>query len=206
MEFDGKIHIRELEKKDVEVNGEKTDKWVQNLLARSAPAEDLTGLNSQTWAKECSAFETSVKVEKMGGDYLVRGQFKGLVPAPCCRCGDSFQTKREADFQVVMHRALRGDKVPEDTGDPDYMILQGDDIDLKEIIAEQLIVLEPVAECPEKDEKTGICRLCNRNPSFGEAAPLNNQKSTGQGIENSAFSALSKLDLGKKPASKKTSN
>jgi uncharacterized metal-binding protein YceD (DUF177 family) len=199
MQFTGRIHIRELEKKPIELEADQSEAWVRRLLERAAPDSELTSLQPAEWAAQ-SKFQSQLRVEKVASDYLVTGHMSGQVPAPCSRCGDDFLSGREADFRVVMHRLGPGSRASnEDSGDPDYVFFEGDEIDLGEILAEQLIVNEPVAECPARGAN-GDCVLCGKNPQF-EASNMGNSTSdkiAGQGFENSAFSALSKLRTLKK--------
>jgi uncharacterized metal-binding protein YceD (DUF177 family) len=197
MEFNGKINIRELEYKDAHIEASKGMKWVEALLVRSAPPDGLTGYTPEEWAAHVESFQAEMNVSKMGGDYLVQGSLSAKVPAPCARCGSLFQSPRKSDFKVAIHRLAKGSpKLEDDTGDPDYIFLEGDQIDLSELLAEQLIVLEPVREIPEKTDKSATCppecETTDFSTSFDKKASETFEK-TGQRIENSAFSALSEL-------------
>ena len=192
MEFLGKVGLRELEKKPFETAANQTDKWVQNVLERSAPDAGLTGLDPKSWAAGAE-LRTRVRVEKIGTEYLATGELKGRVKSPCSRCGDLFGAERKTDFRVVLARMAKGEKArDEDSGDADYIYFEGDDINLVEILSEQMIVLEPVAECPAQKEG-GDCILCGLNPQYVLPEDSKSNKSAGQELENSAFSAFSKL-------------
>ena len=205
MEFKGKIHIRELEKKQVDLSAQASDAWIQKMLTSAAPDPHITGLEPADWANKISDFSVNLQVQKIAGEYLVTGDLKGKVPTGCSRCGDPFFASREASFKVVLVRSEKSRSMSDDeldSGDPDFVYFFGDEIDLIVLLREQLIVLEPVAECPPKDEKTSSCLLCGKNPSgefsFGSKSQAQNggEKAeifAGQGFENSAFSALSKL-------------
>jgi uncharacterized metal-binding protein YceD (DUF177 family) len=168
MEFKGKVSFRELDRQDVEVNGTESDTWVQNWLESSAPQViSVLDLSSKEWAKK-SQMQVSVAASKMGSDYVVRGRFSGQVLAPCSRCGDPFKASRNPaqEFNVIVRRLARGQAESDadlDSGDPDYLITEADEIDIIGILREQLIVLEPLAECPNFD-KSGKCSHCGVTP------------------------------------------
>ncbi len=161
MEFTGKIHTRELDRKPLELKPESAESWVKDLLSEAAPKEDIIGLKPEQWAEKVK-YEGEVRVEKVGPDYMVKGSFEAVVPAPCSRCGDLFEVKREGDYQVFLSPTL-GKKEPSD--DPDYIPLESQEIDLRGILAEQIIVQEPLAECPSQ-KADGSCTLCGKNPSY----------------------------------------
>lgn len=198
MEFKGKVNIRELEKKTVEIKATASDAWVQKMLTASAPDSGVTGMSAVEWANNISEFNAELRVEKLGEDYLLSGHFKGQVPTGCSRCGDPIFALRQATFRVALVRTEKVKSLSQDeldSGDPDFVYFQGDEIDLNQLLREQLVVIEPVAECPPKDEVTGTCKLCGKNPVFStsEGSFEKAAKLTGQGFENSAFSALSNL-------------
>jgi len=198
MEFKGKIHIRELESRAIDIQAKAGETWITAMLETAAPDEAVTSFNSVDWAKNIKDFETTIRVEKMGSDYLVRGEFKTNVPTGCSRCGDPYFAIREGQFQTVLirsegRRKTRDDEL--DSGDPDFVFFHGDEIDLKELLREQMIIAEPPAECPEKDPVSEKCLLCGKNPNYSlnEESVNLSSNSTGQGVENSAFSSLSNL-------------
>jgi uncharacterized metal-binding protein YceD (DUF177 family) len=191
LQFSGQISLRELDKKPVDLKGAEGDEWVQEILKRSAPGSELIcGLDPVQWSQN-SQIRFELRVEKIGGDYAVSGAIQGRVASACSRCGDLFKPNREGRFRLILHRLLRDmDPDQEDSGDPDYLYFQGEEIDLIPLLAEQLMVLEPVAECPPFDD-LGKCQSCGVIPKFINLA----DQEAGQKVENSAFSALSKLKL-----------
>jgi uncharacterized metal-binding protein YceD (DUF177 family) len=191
LKFSGQVSLRELDKKPVDLKGSEVDEWVQETLKQAAPgAELICGLDPLQWSQN-SQVRFDLRLEKVGGDYAVSGSIQGRVASACSRCGDLFKPTREGSFRLILHRLLRDmDPDQEDSGDPDYLYFQGEEIDLIPLLAEQLIILEPVAESPPFDE-TGKCQSCGVIPKFIDPA----DQDAGQKIENSAFSALSKLKL-----------
>jgi len=202
MKFDGRIHVREIEKKAVEVVADQSEEWVLKMLALAAPKEELIGMTAAEWAQKVR-FKTSLRVEKMGDDYVLSGDLEAEVLSPCSRCADPFMVPRNSIFNLLLHPvgSRKREKLPEeDSGDADYVFFSSDYVNLLDLLSEQLIVLEPVAECPAK-KPDGSCTLCGLNPHFTlapESSLLgvpdesqNPDNSAGQGVENKAFSAFS---------------
>ena len=167
MEFNGKINVREVERVPFEIKSTQTEKWVRRLLERAAPEPDVSGHSAEEWAK-LAKLTTEVRLEKFSSDYLLTGSLEGSVPSRCSGCGDGFEPNRKASFKLVLHPVYAGRdgkmaKDDDDGGDPDYVLLNSDEIDIAEQVAEVLISQEPVAECPKRDA-SGICSQCGINP------------------------------------------
>ena len=172
-EFRGKVSLREVDKKTVEIPATKAESWVVELLKEAAPSEELTGLSAEIWA-ERAEYSGQAKLEKVGSEYMVYGDFAAKVPAPCSRCGDLFTTERKGDFRLFLKLS---DEAEAFSDDPDYVFFDSDQINLVDILAEQLIVQEPVAECPAKKDD-GSCNLCGKNPQYSGHAEKNRAGST----------------------------
>ncbi len=179
-EFDGKISIREVERKALELSADHGDKWVLRMLERCAPEQAIVGIDAQSYAAK-SQLKLDARIEKVGQEYLVTGSFDAEVPAGCSRCGDPFMVSRKAEFRVFLVPGTKPDNEVSD--DPDYVFFYSDKIDLSDVFSEQIIVLEPVAEHPEL-KADGSCLLCHKNPQFTAEKPQ---------VFASASSAFSKL-------------
>jgi uncharacterized metal-binding protein YceD (DUF177 family) len=138
-QFDGKVSIREVERKVFEMTSDQSETWIKTLLAKCAPQEEIVGLNSLQWAAK-SLLTVDLRVEKVGGDYLVSGHFEGSVPTGCSRCGDPCMVPRSSDFRVLL--VPGSDPLEDVSDDPDYVFFYSDDIDLISVLSEQIIVLE----------------------------------------------------------------
>lgn len=190
--FKGVFRFHDISSKgQVDVECTQADPWVKTLLERSAPESALTGLSSEQWAAKAQ-YQATMKLEEAGSDVRLHGNFKAEVTTPCSRCGDLYQVPREADFQLFVHR--EDDREDEDGGDPDYIVVPGDEIDLREILAEQLMVQEPVAECPAR-KPDGSCSLCHKNPQFENQGQFAGQASEKKA--DSPFASLKNLKLKK---------
>lgn len=196
MAFHGKFHFREIERATdgVDVTFTEADSWALEALERAAPKPELTGLEPAAWAKK-SKFSGSLRIEPAGIQVVIRGAFEAQVPAPCSRCSDLFDVRRQADLNIVLHALRRGEDPQDDGGDADYIVVDADEFDLRDILSEQLIVLEPVAECPAR-AADGSCTLCKKNPQFENVA--------GQAHESKADSPFSKLEALKSKLGSKT--
>jgi len=185
--FHGIVSLQDLDRKTIEFEGDQKTQWIRDFVASSAPL----GLSDDERADWIARAQISVagRVEKVGSDYLLRAQLRGAVPADCSRCGDSFLAPREANVQTVFHRRSTDaeDQEGADLGDADYVPVSGPDLDLREPFREQLVFLEPVAECPAR-QKDGSCTLCLKNPQYGS-------QSSGQQEGSGANSPFSKLAL-----------
>ncbi len=179
--FKGRVHTKEIEKKPVEIKGDEKEPWVQELLEKSAPSAALTGLEPKNWAEK-SHLKTDLRLEKVGTDYMVTGTFEATVPTTCSRCGDLYTAERGGDFRVFLVPTDPRAKSQDYSDDPDYVMLNADEVNVSDLVSEQLVVQEPVAECPNRRDY-GTCQLCGKNPSF---VP-------GQAAQNEATSPFAKL-------------
>jgi uncharacterized metal-binding protein YceD (DUF177 family) len=192
MIFKGRVAIQEVDQNPVEIRGDQKDGWVQTWLARAAPqGEMLNGLTPEAWAEK-STMKVDVRLDKVGNDYGVKGSFRGLVPSICSRCGDPFLAARSSEFSLYLHRNTGEEDHPDGPAeDPDYIFFSGDQIDLIDLLSEQLIVLEPIAEGPTAESPKPHCK-CWEEPEFQIQSP-------GQAPEKKAVSPFAKLqDLFKK--------
>jgi|GEM_PF-1568294 len=187
MVFKGRVSIKEVEKDPVQVDGDEKDLWVQELLGRAAPQPpSLAGVGTpEEWAAK-SRLKVDAELTMVGNDYGVRGHMEGSVPALCSRCAEPFMAPRMSDFQLYLHKNTGAEDHPDGPAeDPDYIFFSGEQIDLIDLLSEQLIVLEPIAEWPAKDAPGAACDCWNK-PELGD-------QSSGQSPEKKAVSPFSKL-------------
>lgn len=194
MEFTGILSLREVDRKYFIHSGTQEDKWVKKFLIEAWPGQELVGMSAEEWAHK-SQLKVDVRVEKAGNDYIVSGSIEGNVPALCARCGDPFAVERTSkNIHVFVHKVARGsseeiDPEEKDTGDPDYIYVSKDEVNLVQIFREQLIILESVAEAPPLEESTGKCRWCQK-----VCKPLETQEKDTSGALSSEFAkALDKI-------------
>lgn len=182
-EFRGRIALKEIDKKTQEIQVSNAEPWVQEMLAQSAPPQELTDLEAKAWAEK-TRLTAQVRLEKVGSEYMVQGNLKASVPAPCSRCGDLFTAERDAEFQLFLVPTDARAKEAEYSDDPDYVFFKGHELNLGDVLSEQLVVQEPVAECPAQ-KSDGTCTLCHKNPQY----------MARQGHEDEATSPFAKLKV-----------
>lgn len=180
----GIVYLTDVERDPVEIelSEDSVDHpWIRKAIEEAAPTE--LEMSATEWADACK-LKGSMRVERLGGEYMLSGDFKADVQGLCSRCGDGFPTKRDADVRLFFEPSKKSKFIQPlmDGGDPDYIILENDRIELAPLLTEQILVQVPVAECPKRGED-GTCNFCGKNPQFA-----------GQGDENGEVSSpFSKL-------------
>jgi uncharacterized metal-binding protein YceD (DUF177 family) len=182
----GKLNLRQIEKQSLDLELIPAEqKWLLRAFQAAAPLSELTGLSPEEWASKVE-FDGQLSLSALKPDYLLKGSFEAKVPSACSRCLEPFMADRKGEFQIFIKRLERGDsKEPSD--DPDYWMINSDELDLGPIIAEQLVVLEPIAESQHHD-------------TYGELTCTDPQLSVGAGdfeqeAKPSPFAALAGLKL-----------
>ncbi len=159
----------------------ESEAWVREVLVASAPDSELIGLSADEWAAR-STLKLHLEIEKMPGgeDYSVRGDLQADVPTICARCASVLNVARSGEFQLYIKLVehFRG-REAEDSGDPDLIFVDNPELDLRDLVAEQVMVLEPYAEIPEKDSR-GSPHICSKiseieagqDPAFEASSPF----------------------------------
>ena len=163
----------------------ETEAWVRDILVSSAPQPEIIGMTAEEWADR-SKLSLQLEIEKLSGgeDFSLKGSLQADVPTICAHCATVLNVARSGEFQLylkLLDRGGRGNEV-EDSGDPDLVFVDHPEVDLRPILAEQLIVLEPFAEFPESDS-SGNPHICSKIPEI----------EAGQGPSFEAVSPFSKL-------------
>ncbi len=143
---DGKLAFKVLEKQDVEVSCDQGDTWVQTVLRQAAPNPDLSGMSAEDWAKS-ARYQATIMGSRLvaQSEYQLNGTFEAEVPAICGRCGEAFRSPRQGNFHVYF-QLVDDEKAVEDSGDPDLIMTDSGEMDVKNVLAEQLVVAEPMVE------------------------------------------------------------
>ncbi len=124
--------------------------------------EQILGLNS--------ALDVNITISKAGRRFVLRGHLKGTLLLQCDRCLGQFTRALDCDFDLFL------DRLPE-TWDEDEVELieedmgvdfvQGDEIDLAEIVREQIYLSIPMKSlCSESC--LGLCPRCGTNLNKGK--------------------------------------
>ena len=103
------------------------------------------------------------RVDRTGVDVRVRGSLVAQLTAPCDRCLEPVMLPVDRDFDLFY---TRSDVVTADAGekelqlkDLDFAFLQGEEIDLDELVREQLALTVPVRVLCRED-CLGLCPEC----------------------------------------------
>lgn len=161
----GLIHLQQIRKDAIEhsFNSATPEAWLLHSLANAAPKN--LDMEAHTWAQSVQ-IQGQMRVARIDPEYMVEGSFQAQVPALCSRCGDNFETERKGEFRLFYKPLEKGQSLDEESSDdPDYNFLTKEHINLADILSEQIVVQEPLAECPDRKED-GTCLLCGKNPQF----------------------------------------
>lgn len=206
MIFNGKVHLREIERAPIELQATESDAWVQTFLQKSAPATEISGMTAVQWAGQAK-MDLDIRLEKVAGDFLLTAHGKGLVPALCSHCAEPFMAERQFDVCSVIvpvsgsQKRLSKDEEPESSEDPDYILIRSESLDLTDVLSEHLIILEPIAEHP-KERRPGDCPLCGDLVEAGlestntppvESTMARSSLERTETVKNSPFSTLASL-------------
>jgi uncharacterized metal-binding protein YceD (DUF177 family) len=174
LQTSGKINLKQLEKQSLEIELlPQEQKWLMRAFAEAAPSAELVGLEPEEWAARVT-FSGQMSLQALKPDYMVRGSFTAQVPSACSRCLEPFMAEREGEFQIFIKRLERGDE-RDPSDDPDYWMVDSDELDLAPIITEQLVVLEPIAESPHTgDDGEPTCSDEGLSTAAAEDVPTTN--------------------------------
>ncbi len=136
---------------------------------------------------------TALKVQRIGDLVEIDGNIETSVRLPCSRCLQSFETHLNSQFAVTyLQRATDGiedsesQEVELSSADMGIVYFQGEKIDLKYTIQEQVVMEFPLKALCKQDCK-GLCPKCgadlnedpcdcDRRSSPGKFAVLKNLK------------------------------
>lgn len=196
----GKLTLREVGSKSIDVSFSEADEWVRSALKAAAPHVDICGKSPEEWAAG-SKLSGSMRVERLDPEYSLAGNFEARMPLLCPRCGAEGSTQRAGDFRVFL-KPMGPYETAEEGDDPDYVFLETPYIDLAHILTEQVVAVEPVVEHPDLDlsGKEHVCvsaDLVDEELVVDDEFHLSSGQNAGK-AENSPFAVLAKLkDLSK---------
>ena len=112
---------------------------------------------------------TKLRIEKTGHEVFVNGSIVAGVELQCSRCLTRFPKDIEASINVVYHpvEELRGEdkhEVKEDELDMGFY--KGDELDIDELVAEQIILSVPMKPLCSESCK-GLCPRCGADLNVG---------------------------------------
>jgi uncharacterized protein len=106
-----------------------------------------------------------VKVFPAGGLLELSGEFKTVIEASCSRCLNRFSMDLASDFELTLARELPsvtdedGADVELSADEMGLTLVEGEEIDLRSLIAEQVIMALPYRALCDENCK-GVCASC----------------------------------------------
>jgi uncharacterized protein len=121
--------------------------------------------------RQASPLETRGSVELLAntlGEIRVQGHLKVLMEADCDRCLEPARVAVDTDFDLFYRPAAAAapahaaEEVAIDSGEAEIAFFQGDGIELKEVLREQILLSMPMQRVCREDCR-GICPFCGQN-------------------------------------------
>ena len=143
----------------------------------SFSAEDLPDLSDGPNGFELDGPVTgSVELTSQGEKVRARGKASGSIKFCCHRCLKQVKKPVELDFEIILVRTPPQDQTEYGpTGEElDYGFIEGEEIDLSDIIAEQLVLSRPMVNLCRQD-CDGLCPTCGADLNKGECDCADNK-------------------------------
>jgi len=99
------------------------------------------------------------RVYNEAGILRLEGLMTAELLCSCDRCGETFESVKETELDAVIVEDNTG-------GDPDLFLLDGDEIDLDEILS-TIFVLDMETKFLCKPDCKGLCPTCGKNLNLG---------------------------------------
>jgi uncharacterized protein len=100
------------------------------------------------------------------GEIRIRGHLKTVMEADCDRCLEPARVPVDTDFDLFyrppMESAHGAEEIALHPGEIEIAFYQGDGIDLKEVLREQILLSMPMQRVCREDCR-GICPSCGQN-------------------------------------------
>ncbi|WP_429885454.1 YceD family protein [Geoalkalibacter halelectricus] len=150
-------------------------------------AESFPALEELIQRAECrfvGSITGRIRIYFANGFFEVEGQVAARVLLPCSRCLQEVETPLRADISATFASELplieggESDEVELTAEDMGLLPVEGDEIDLREVIQEQIIMELPLRPLCGTDCR-GICPFCGANLNDGDCgcrAPVFNNK------------------------------
>jgi len=116
-----------------------------------------------------SPARVTLRIDKIGPEVFARGNIMTTIDLQCGRCLRSFVKNMDVNVNVVYHpvEELKGEERHEIRDDElDMGFYQGDELDVRDLVAEQLLLNVPMKPlCSEACK--GICPNCGMDLNVG---------------------------------------
>jgi len=113
----------------------------------------------------------TVHVEKVGAEYLATGRLQATAVLPCSRCtaAHSVPLDLEISESVALRQIDEPEAYVEEEGPAPVPILDGDTVDLSELVRQMLVLhVPPRSQC--RPECRGLCPGCGQDLNQGECS------------------------------------
>lgn len=129
----------------------------------AAPVPPGTG---SEWSGPVSGL---LEIEKAGGEYLATGRLRATVVLPCSRCTAAHPVSLDLEIKesVALRQIDEPEAYVEEEGPAPIPILEGEAIDLSELVRQMLVLsVPPRSLC--RPECRGLCPNCGQDLNQGE--------------------------------------
>jgi uncharacterized protein len=116
-----------------------------------------------SWAE--AEGEVPVGLSRTGSEVLARGEVRVHLSVPCARCLETATFGMRAPFAITFVPAGAGGASAAGD-DPDLATYEGDEIDLRDVVREQVLLGIPISVLCRPDCK-GLCPQCGKELNLG---------------------------------------
>lgn len=111
-----------------------------------------------------------IRIARDRSDLMVKGEVCAVIEIPCNRCLGPVVTSvgGEFFFRMVQRKGVpEKEEIELDEGELDVEFLEGDEVDIRRIIAEQIYLNVPMRVTCQSDCR-GLCSTCGANLNNGD--------------------------------------
>lgn len=127
------------------------------------PAADLPRLREICEAQDGN-LAAALTLKERGGNVEVRGRLTGSVAVACSRCAEPVPVPVDHEISVTMVPEAKGRALDTDlhlsAGDLDVSFFDGEELDLREIVEEEVLLFDADGTCVEDED--GRCVRCGK--------------------------------------------
>ncbi len=142
------------------------------------PAAELPRLRSICQEQD-GTLEAAVTLKERGGNVEVQGRLTGSVAVACSRCAEPIPVSVDHELTVTLVPEAAGRALDADlhlsAGDLDVSFFDGEVLDLREIIEEEVLLFDADGTCVEDD--AGRCVRCGK--TMAELFPEDSNDAVG---------------------------
>jgi len=112
------------------------------------------------------ALRVDLTISRSEDRFHITGSLSGTAVEGCSRCDVRFERSVESDLMLIANRESEGTTIEDVGDDEDFLLHQGDELDLRETLRQLVVLSAPMAPVCREDCK-GLCPQCgvDRNES-----------------------------------------